>query len=194
MSKSRKSPIPNILGAALCVLLLPVVAVNLTLTIKSYLHPEKVATVLGYGPLIVETGSMRPEFKENDVIIMKECDAGALASGDIIAYYTANGTVVSHRIVGFDADDSGARLYTTKGDANNVEDRDPVPASRVAGLVVHVIPDGGKVMRAFGEPLVTVLLVAVPLGLYFGFGALLKAIAARKNKKEVTPDSDEPQP
>jgi signal peptidase len=193
MSKSKRNPIPTIIGIAFCVLLLPFAAVSGTLAVKSYLHPEKVATVLGYGTLIVETGSMRPAFKENDLLVMKEGGAGALEAGDVLAYYTANGTVVSHRVIGHDADDHGARLYTTKGDANNVEDRDPVPASRVAGLIVHVIPDGGKAMRAFGQPPVTVLLVAVPLGLYFGAGALLRAVAARKSKKEVTAQANEPQ-
>ena len=192
MSKSKRNPIPNIIGAVLCVLLLPVVAVSLTLAIRSYLHPEKVATVLGYGPLIVETGSMRPAFKEDDVIIIKECDAGALASGDIIAYYTANGTVVSHRIIGHDSDEGGARLYTTKGDANNVQDREPVPAANVAGVVVRIFPDGGETMRLLRQPWVSALIICVPVGLGLGIGVLAKRLA-RKNGEEAVGKADEAQ-
>ena len=185
MRKSKKSPVPNIIGAVLCLLLLPVVVVNLTLAIKGSLQPEKVATFLGWGPLIVDTGSMRPAFKEKDLLIMKECDAGTLAVNDIIAFYDAGGVVVSHRIIGLETDENGARLYTTKGDANNVEDRDPVRPSRVAGLVVRVIPEGGKWMEIAGRPIIMGLVLAVPLALWFGISGLAKALARRKTEGGV---------
>ena len=191
--QARQSKAANLIGIILCALILPVAALNTTLAVKSYLRPGKVAMVFGYGPLIVETGSMRPEFKENDVIIARECDAGVLEKDAVIAFYDANGTVVSHRVIGWGADESGARLYTTKGDANNVQDRDPVPAAQVVGRIVRVIPDGGKVMRIIGQPLVTILLIGVPLGLLFGYDALRKALANKKGK-EVAPDVDEPRP
>jgi len=192
-----KHKLGNILGIVLIVIFLPIVIVNTTLAIKGSVAPEKVATFLGYGPLIVETGSMRPEFKEQDLLIVKEVDAGKLAKDDVIAFYDANGTVVSHRIVGFDADAGGARLYTTKGDANNVQDRDPVPAGKVVGLVVKVIPDGGKFMEFARKPIVMGLVIAVPLGLWFGCGSLAKALARKKEKqmeKGVTAQTEEQRP
>lgn len=190
----KKDKIGNLIGILLCVLLLPFVTVSMTLTIKSYAAPGKVATFLGYGPLIIETGSMRPAFKENDVVLMRQCDAGALENGEIIAYYDANGTIVTHRIIGYDTDGSGARLYITQGDANNIQDRDPVPAAQVAGRVVKVIPDGGKAMNFIGKPLVTVAVILLPIGLWFCCSRLAKTLARRKEKKEVTAQTDEAQP
>jgi len=189
-----KRRIANIIAIILIAILLPVAIINLTLTIKSYVAPEKVATVLGWGPLIVETGSMRPEFAEQDLLLIKQVDAGKLQKDDIIAYYDEKGIVVSHRIIGYSTDDSGARLYITQGDANNVPDRDPVPGDRVAGQVVRVIPQGGRVFNFLSKPIVTMLLVGVPLALFFGISSLLKTLAARKNKKGEMTQSDEPQP
>jgi len=180
MGKQKKISIPNIIGAVLCVLLLPVVVVNLTLAIKGSLRPEEVATFLGRGPLIVDTGSMRPEFKEQDLLIMRECDAGRLEVKDIIAFYDAQGVIVSHRIIGLETGEDGTRLYITKGDANNVRDRDPVHPSRVAGRIVRVIPEGGKWMEIAGKPIVMGLVVAVPLAIWFGISSLSKALARKK--------------
>jgi len=188
-----KHKIANIIGIALCALFLPVAIVNVALAVKGSIAPEKVVTFLGYGPLIVETGSMRPEFKERDLLIVKEVDAGKLEKNDIIAFYDLKGVVVSHRIIGFDVNERGVRLYITKGDANNVQDREPVPAARVAGKVVRIIPDGGKAMEFARQPLVMGLVIAVPLMLWFGYSALAKALARRK-QKEVAAQTDEPQP
>jgi signal peptidase len=195
-----KHKIGNILGIVLIAIFLPIVIVNTTLAIKGSIAPEKVATFLGYGPLIVETGSMRPEFKEQDLLIVKSTDAGKLEKGDVIAFYDANGTVVSHRIIGYDIydiDETGARLYITQGDANNVQDRDPVPAARVAGLVVCVIPDGGKFMEFARKPIVMGLVITVPLGRWFCYSSLAKALDRKKEKqmeKGVTAQTDEAQP
>ena len=188
-----KHKLGNILGIVLIVIFLPIVIVNTTLSIKGTLKPEKVATFLGYGPLVVETGSMRPAFKENDLIIVRAGGADALEKDDVIAYYTASGMVVSHRVIGYDTDDNGARLYITKGDANNTQDREPVPASRVVGLIVRVIPDGGRAMDFAKKPLVMGLVIAVPLALWFGYTSLEKALA-RKREKGVTAQANETQP
>jgi len=180
-------------GIALCLVLLPLAVVGSALAVKSYMNPGKVATVLGIGPLIVDTDSMVPEFKGNDLLLVRETNASALNKDDIIAYYDGKGTVVTHRIIGYDMTEGGARLYITKGDANNTQDRSPVPASRVAGLVVRVIPGGGKVMRFIGNPVVTVIAIALPLALFYGVIALRKKITQKKGK-EAVPDINEPRP
>jgi signal peptidase len=187
----KKNLIPNIIGAALCILLLPIAIVNITLAVRSCLHPDRVAMVFGLGPLIVETGSMSPAFDANDLILVKKTDAGKLCKDDIIAFYDSKGVIVSHRVIGFDSDENGARTYITKGDANNTHDRDPVPAARVAGRVVKVYPGGGRLMLLLRQPWVLAVLIGVPVGLYIGIGTLVKYLAGKKGK-EVTAQADEP--
>ena len=187
----KKPSLPSIIGAILCALLLPVAALNIALAAQSYLHPDKVATVFGLGPLIVETGSMRPEFAENDLIIMKRVDATALEKGDIIAFYDANGIVVSHRIIGYGTDENGARAYITKGDANNVQDSEPVPAARVVGTVTRVFPGAGKAMRFISQPYVTALAIAAPIGIYMAISKLHKTLSGRKKREEEIVQNNE---
>jgi signal peptidase len=216
MGRSKSKLIANIIGIVLCVILLPVVIINLTLVVRTYQDRDSVPTMFGMGMLIVETGSMRaprpdretgeierpdwnPEWengifdvRENDLLIMREVDFSALRRGDVIAYYDHRGIVVTHRIIGFDTDDNGARLYITQGDFNNVQDANPVAESRVAGLIVNNIPRGGHVVRFLGQPLVTVVVIGVPLALLFGWDALRKALAKRKEKEAIW-KTDEPQ-
>ena len=177
-------------SVVLCLLLLPIATVNLTLVARSYLHPDKVATFLGYGPLIVETGSMWPEFKPDDLVLVKKAKASALKKNTVIAYYDAKGVVVTHRIVQVETDATGARQYITKGDANNVEDRDPVAAAKIVGVVVKVFPNGGKALRLIGQPIVTILVIAVPIGLYLGIGRLRKKL--RKKRANAVAQPNEP--
>ena len=187
-----KHKLASIIGIILIVIFLPIVIVNMTLALKGSLHPEKVAMFMGYGPLIVETGSMKPIFNEQDVVIAKEVDAETLNVGNIIAYYNPRGTVVTHRIIDVEIGEDGAKLYMTKGDANNVEDRDPVHPSRVVGLIVYAIPQGGKAMNIAKNPLWMGLVIAVPVGLWFGYQSLAKTLAKRKEEKGGVSEDDEP--
>jgi len=168
----------------LCLLLLPFAAVSGTLALKAYINPSQVATVFGIGPLIVMSDSMYPEFAKNDLLFVKKADAENLQKNEIIAYYDHRGTVVTHRIIRWETDESGARLYITKGDANNVQDQNPVPAAKVVGRVVRVIPGGGKTMRYISQPMVTVMLLAAPLALFYGGRALYRNLDNRKKKRE----------
>jgi len=174
----------------LFVLLLPLAVVSVALTAQGYLYPEKVAMFLGVGPLIVDSNSMAPAFVKNDLLLVKAVDADTLREGDVIAFYDYNGTVISHRIIGVEAGEAGGRQFLMKGDANNVEDRDPVPAGNVVGILVKVCPRGGTAMRFIGQPWMAGLAVAVPLGLYFCASKIAQALA-RKKGKEVTPGTDE---
>lgn len=56
----------NIAGIVLCVILIPILILNLTLIIKSYTNKDKVPSIGGYMPLIVLTDSMYPEIKSGD--------------------------------------------------------------------------------------------------------------------------------
>ena len=64
-----KHKILSVIGAILCVILIPVLAINLTLIVKSYTNADQVPSVGGWLPLIVLTDSMYPEIQSGDLII-----------------------------------------------------------------------------------------------------------------------------
>ena len=60
--KEKTTPLHKILtvvGLVLCVILLPILIINITLIIKSYTSPDEVPTIGGWAPLIVLTDSMK---------------------------------------------------------------------------------------------------------------------------------------
>ncbi len=85
--------------------------------------------LFGYSCLKVLTGSMYPEIKAGESIIIKKCKK--YKTGDIITYITKDSEIVTHRIV---SEEDG--LYYTKGDANNVEDSEPILFSQIYGKVI----------------------------------------------------------
>jgi hypothetical protein len=64
-----------------------------------------------------------------------------------------------------------------------------VPEARIAGTIAHVIPSGGRVMRFIGQPLVTVIVIAIPVALLFGWDALRKTLSKRKEETPVNNES-----
>ena len=102
MGSENKKKALTLLGAALCVILIPILVINLTLIIKSYTNTEEVPTLGGYCPLIVLTGSMEPEISSGDMIICHTIEPSEVKTGDVISFFDPEGnglSVVTHRVV-----------------------------------------------------------------------------------------------
>lgn len=66
-----------------------ILALIVTLLVFSSDRNNGVANLLGYIPLTVESDSMKPTFKKNDMIIVKEVDdINSLKKGDVITFWT----------------------------------------------------------------------------------------------------------
>lgn len=86
-------------------------------------------------PMVVVSGSMEPSYMKGSLLYVKE-GAGGIQTGDAITFYR-HGELVTHRVVEINADE---KTYITKGDANQVNDAEPVAWSDVAGVPVFDIP------------------------------------------------------
>lgn len=86
-------------------------------------------------PMVVVSGSMEPSYMKGSLLYVKE-GAGGIQTGDAITFYR-NGELVTHRVVEINTDE---KTYTTKGDANQVNDVQPVAWSDVVGVPVFDIP------------------------------------------------------
>ena len=82
----------TIIGVILCVILIPILAVNITLIIKSQTNKDEVPKIGGYCPLIVLTGSMEPEISDGDLIIVKQIDGKDVQVKDVIAFFDPEST------------------------------------------------------------------------------------------------------
>lgn len=130
--KKKRGIVGNIVGMIVCVILIPIIVINIILIVNTYLHPEHIPGVLGMRPVIVLSGSMEPEFMSGDLIFIENADIDLLQEGDVICYLE-EGTAVTHRIAGISSEDGSIR-YITRGDANNSDDQNQVEQSQVQGI------------------------------------------------------------
>ena len=71
---SASHKILSIVGIVLCVILVPILLINLTLIAKSYINKDEVPHIGGFVPLIVLTDSMEPVIDGGDLIICRTID------------------------------------------------------------------------------------------------------------------------
>lgn len=170
--------------AAVCL-----IAMSIFVLLTVVLTPAgQIPQVMGFSVLRVLTGSMKPEIPEDSMLLVQKADAASLQVGDVISFFSPdpslNGALNTHRIVDI-AEADGSLQFTTKGDANLIEDQYSVDESRVVGKVIFVSTRLGKLLRLISNPLVFGLAVLVPLVLIL-VGNLVSALksAARLAKEE----------
>lgn len=107
---------------------------------------------------IVKSGSMEPAIPTGSLVVIKPTHTYKL--GDVVTFGedTRAQIPTTHRIVAIDA--SG--LITTKGDANEEQDTEPVRKSDIIGAVVAHVPYAGFVLDFAKQPVGFVLLIAIP--------------------------------
>lgn len=103
-------------------------------------------TIAGYKLYVVLSGSMEPELHTGSIAIVKPVITDTLAVKDIITFKSSDGSdkLITHRIVAITIDKQTS--YTTKGDANDVNDPAVIPAADVIGKLSFSIPYVGYLM------------------------------------------------
>ena len=84
----------TILGTILCIILVPILIINITLIVKSYTNKDAVPDVGGYFPLIVLTDSMYPVIESGDLILCHTAEADEIQVDDVISFYESTHTSV----------------------------------------------------------------------------------------------------
>lgn len=97
-------------------------------------------------PSVIVTGSMEPEIKPGDVILVEKIadmeGISALKIDDVIQFQK-DGVLISHRIIEIkNADESGIQ-FKTKGDNNPTPDTFLVKPQDIKGEVKHTVPKIG---------------------------------------------------
>ena len=185
--KTGQSKLGTIIGILLCVILVPILIVNVTMIIKGYTNSSKVPTFAGYAPMIVLTDSMYPTIESGDLIIIKTIEPGDVKEGDIVSFFDPDGngtSVVTHRILKVNS--SAALTFTTRGDANNAEDPTPVPAENIVGIYRTRIAGAGNVAMFLQTTPGLIVCVAVPMVLLVGY----ELIRRKKYEKANRADTD----
>ncbi len=145
---------------AACVILIPVIVMNLSIMFQAKANTDKVPSVFGIKPFMVLSGSMETEIKKGDLIITKEINPEELDIGKVIAFRDAAGTVTTHRIIDIVIKD-GETFFITKGDNNSTQDRNLVSLKDVEGIYLFRIPGIGSMMKSLSQTTTIIILVLI---------------------------------
>lgn len=145
---------------AACVILIPVIIMNLSIMFQAKANTNKVPSVFGIKPFMVLSGSMETEIKKGDLIITREINPEELEIGKVIAFRDAAGTVTTHRIIDIVVKD-GETFFITKGDNNSTQDRNLVSLKDVEGIYLFRIPGIGSMMKSLSQTTTIVILVFI---------------------------------
>ncbi|HWM11994.1 MAG TPA: signal peptidase I [Solirubrobacteraceae bacterium] len=120
--------------------------------------------VLGWERYVIVSGSMTGSYDRGSLVLAEVVPVGELAVGDVITYLPPAGDhLVTHRIASIGRDATGARVFRTKGDANQVADPwtfrldQPTQARARVG-----VPYAGHVLSALSRRDVRMGAVALP--------------------------------
>ena len=178
----------TVLGIILCIILVPILIINLTLLVKSYTNTEEVPSIGGHFPMIVLTDSMYPEIASGDLILCVTVEPEDVKVGDVISFFDPMGSgtaVVTHRVMEITEKD-GELSFRTKGDNNNAEDQVAVPEKNLVGLYRSRIPGAGNIAMFMQTTPGLIVCVVLPIVLLVGYDVLRR----RKYDKAKQQDTD----
>ncbi len=180
----------NVVGVIACLMILPILVINLVFIIQSYVNPDEVPSLLGITPMVVVTDSMKPTISGGDMIIDRKTAPDDVREGDIISFFdptrSKRDVVITHRVVGIES--VGDQIhYLTKGDANNAQDPVAVPASMLVGVYQKTIPVLGHVVLFMRTTLGVILTVIQPI---LGVTAY-ELIKLRRREKEQIKETEQ---
>lgn len=188
--KGRKTSLTHkvmtIVGIVLCVILIPILVVNITLIVRSHTNPDKVPNFGSVVPLIVLTDSMYPNIQSGDLIICKTLDATDVKVGDVIAFFdpAGNGSaVVTHRVIEV-TELNGEVAWRTQGDANNVADSSIVPGNNLVGRYKMRIAGAGNVAMFMQTTQGLIVCVVVPILLFVGYDVVRRKLYEKAQKED----------
>lgn len=140
---------------AICLSMI-VIGASLTVGILARTSGTGAVGMVGHELRPVLSGSMTPTFRVGDAVVTSAATPerlATLAAGDIIVFRVPGheSMVVAHRVAAITRNNQGARLFTTKGDANAANDTAMVDEAHVIGVVTGSVPYLGRVMVGLGQ-------------------------------------------
>ena len=140
------------------------------------------ARLIGFRCYTVISGSMEPTYSVGDLLYVKAVNPATVCVGDPITFIlNENLTVATHRVVRVDAEN---QHFYTKGDANEIEDGDPVHFKNVIGVPKFSIPKLGYVSDFVQNS--PGMYITIAVGVLLIFLVFLPDILNRKKKQEQT--------
>ena len=170
-------------------------ALFITIAVFSAEKNNGVSNLFGFMPMSVESPSMSPTFEMGDLIIVKEVDdLYKLKKGDVITFYTiieGKRRLNTHRII--EVNEVGSSIsFTTKGDANQIEDSLQVYSSDIVGIWTGTrLKSCGKAIDYLKTKKGFFICIIVPMAIFFLVELYKFIVALIEFKKPAISDEEE---
>ena len=185
----KKQRTLTIIGIVLCVILVPILIVNCTLIIKSFINKDEVPDFAGVVPLIVLSDSMYPDIKKGDLIIAKATDTNDIAVGDVISFYAAEDdytTIWTHKVIEVIEEENGEVKFRTQGINNPTPDGKLREADKIVGKWNNFrIGGAGNLAMAMQRPGGLIVCVVVPILLFVGYDVIRRKMYEKGKASDV---------
>lgn len=160
---------------------LGIVGVILMIGVIVICIPFTVPKLFGLDIFQVLTESMEPSYPQGSVVYIKDVDPENIEVGDAITFTLGSDTdlVMTHRVIAIDEEN---QTFTTKGDANEVEDATPVSFDRVVGTPVLCLKGMGRISN-FIHSVVGMLILGIIFAI--SFICFLGSDILKKQQKEI---------
>ena len=179
----------SIVMYAIIVILLIVGVVLVAYFVDYKIYDSKMQTPL-YGAYVIVSGSMEPLIKVRDAVIIKRTTEDNIKVGDVVTYRSYDpafyGILITHRVINIEEQD-GKKIYVTKGDNNETNDRMPVSFEQIQGKVVMRVPKIGYIKYFLVDYYGWIIAVVIPsLGIIaYDIVKLFRNVKKNKDEKVV---------
>ena len=170
----------TIISVVLCVILLPILLINITLIVKSAFHKELVPSIFNVSPMIVDSNNMVNEFASGDLIFVKKTETSNINEGDIIAFYD-NNAILTLKVFNKTVDTNGNHTFTVKGEGNNTY---IVKDEHIIGAYFYNLKGMGNIAIFLQSPLGMVLCIGLPLIFFFIFDSVIRHRNAKRKASD----------
>ena len=181
--KNRNEKIKKIISIFIYIIIIPIIVINITLIVKSFIKPNKIPDFIGYKNFVIVSESMEPTIMVGDAIFVKKVPEKEIKINDIISFHDGE-CINTHRIVGV-SEENGIKMYRTKGDNNRGEDKEKVSYSQIEGKYLFKINNFGNLIKVLQSKVpLAILILLVCLNTYFNYRLKYKRKVRREKRKK----------
>lgn len=192
-----------VIMVVLTIILVPILAINLTLIIKGSVKDNVPPDVFGVAPLAVTSGSMDSDreggFAKGALIFVKILDdeqKQTLKEDDVVTFRTTStdGKIVfvTHRIIERHFNQNGTLVsVTTLGDANSGHTDGAISIENVIGLCIGSVSGLGDFAMFLQTPVGISLFVGLPVLIFIAYDVIRTVIYNRKVKADDNGDTEQ---
>jgi signal peptidase len=151
----------------ICVILVLIIITSCITLADAAIHPGKTPSIFGFKAMTVLTGSMEPQIKPGNLVIVRnKKDYNSIKVGDTVTYKNKENILITHRIAEINSKD-GLKTYITKGDSNPIADVEAVTQTQLEGVYVTKVPYVGYIGMFVKSSAGIITLVIIPMLLIF---------------------------